>query len=252
MCASWTSFGAWALNETDQAARRAVALDDASAPAHMALGTVHIWAEQTELGLAEAMRALELNPNFAHAAMAVGNRLDLVGRGEEGIAQMERALELNPRDPNRWRYMAYLARAWLSLGDPERAAEWSRQAIMLLFLSLGRSSMSPCTLGSLGCAGREVEHPVLELLYRARGQGRGRFSKPRPRESTNDIPGDHDTGPCCPSLGLRGQWRQYDASDLVRCLHAASRSQCQPGTRRVRVPLGDSAWRRSVMDVLTG
>ncbi len=115
-----------------EASRRAVALDGGSALAHISLGTVHIWAEETELGLAEAQTALELNPNFAHAAMAVGNRLDLVGRTEEGIEQMERSLVLNPRDPMRWRYMAYLSRAYVSLGEYERAADWARKAVMLL------------------------------------------------------------------------------------------------------------------------
>ncbi len=114
-----------------EAARRAVALDDSSALAHMSVGTVHIWAEETALGLAEAQTALQLNPNFAHAAMAVGNRLDLVGKTEEGIAQMERALMLNPRDPNRWRYMAYLSRAYISIGEYQRAADWARKAVLL-------------------------------------------------------------------------------------------------------------------------
>jgi len=74
---------------------------------------------------------LQLNPNFAHAAMAVGNRLDLVGRGAEGIPQMERGLALNPRDPVRWRYMAYLARAYVSRGEPQIAADWARKAVLL-------------------------------------------------------------------------------------------------------------------------
>jgi adenylate cyclase len=114
-----------------EAARRAVALDDGSALAHLSLGTVHIWNEETALGLGEAQTALQLNPNFAVAAMAVGNRLDLMGETAAGIAQMERALKLNPRDPNRARYMAYLSRACVSLGDYERAADWARKAVLL-------------------------------------------------------------------------------------------------------------------------
>lgn len=113
------------------AARKALALDDDSAVAHMALGSLHIMDERPEIGLAEAQRALALNPNFAHAAMAVGNRLDLVGQSREGIAQMERALALNPRDPSRWRYLAYLSRAHVSLGDYERGAACARQALQL-------------------------------------------------------------------------------------------------------------------------
>jgi adenylate cyclase len=114
-----------------EASRRAVALDNGSAMAHMALGECHIWAEETDLGLAEAQIALELNPNFAIAGMSVGNRLDLMGRTEEGIAQMERALTLNPRDPNRWRYMAYLSRAYIGLEDYQKAADWARKAVLL-------------------------------------------------------------------------------------------------------------------------
>ena len=119
------------LRQGFAAARKAVALDDSSALAHISLGTVHIWAEETELGLSEAQVALQLNPNFAHAAMAVGNRLDLVGQTEAGIAQMERSLQLNPRDPMRWRYMAYLARAYVSLEEYDTAAEWGQKAVSL-------------------------------------------------------------------------------------------------------------------------
>jgi adenylate cyclase len=114
-----------------EASHKAVALDKNSAVAHMGLGECHIWAEETDLGLAEAQIALELNPNFAIAAMSVGNRLDLMGRTEDGIVQIERALTLNPRDPNRWRYMAYLSRAYIGLGDYQRAADWGREAALL-------------------------------------------------------------------------------------------------------------------------
>lgn len=114
-----------------QASHKALALDENSAVAHMGLGECYIWAEETELGLAEAQMALELNPNFAIAAMSVGNRLDLMGQTEAGIAQMERALTLNPRDPNRWRYMAYLSRAYVGLEDYQRAADWARKAALL-------------------------------------------------------------------------------------------------------------------------
>lgn len=119
------------LEQGFAAARRAVALDPGSALAHLALGTVHIWAGETELGLEQALVAHDLNPNFAIAGMAAGNRLDLVGRTEEGIALMEQALALNPRDPNRWRYMAYMSRALISRGEYAKAAEWARRSVAL-------------------------------------------------------------------------------------------------------------------------
>jgi adenylate cyclase len=120
-----------ALKLAFEATRKAIALDDGSAVAHLCLGTTYIWAGETALGLAEAQIALRLNPNFAYAGMAVGNRLDLMGQTEEGIAQMERALTLNPRDPLRWRYMACLSRAYISLDQYETAADWARQAVLL-------------------------------------------------------------------------------------------------------------------------
>ena len=44
---------------------------------------------------------------------------------------MERALTLNPRDPNRWRYMAYLSRAYIGLEDYQRATDWARKAALM-------------------------------------------------------------------------------------------------------------------------
>ncbi|MCH8117206.1 MAG: adenylate/guanylate cyclase domain-containing protein, partial [Proteobacteria bacterium] len=120
-----------ALKLAFEATRKAIALDDGSAVAHLCLGTTYIWAGETALGLAEAQIALQLNPNFAYAGMAVGNRLDLMGQTEEGIAQMERALTLNPRDPLRWRYMGCLSRAYIRLDQYETAADWARQAVLL-------------------------------------------------------------------------------------------------------------------------
>ena len=96
-----------ALKLAFEATRKAIALDDGSAVAHLCLGTTYIWAGETALGLAEAQIALQLNPNFAYAGMAVGNRLDLMGQTEEGIAQMERArgthVQSTPRTGQRWK-----------------------------------------------------------------------------------------------------------------------------------------------------
>lgn len=112
-----------------KAAKRAVALEGKSAFAHLALGTAFVWEEQFDLGIAEVERALELNPYYAHAHMALGNRLDLVGRTAEGIGKMEISLELNPRDPSRAMYMAFLSRAYISLGQREKALDWIRRAV---------------------------------------------------------------------------------------------------------------------------
>jgi TolB-like protein len=107
--------------------RRAIALDDRSAVAHLCLGSAHVWRGELEQGLLQAQRALTLNPSYALAALAVGNRLDLLGDAARGIAQMERALALNPRDPARWHYLGFLARAHCALGDHATALGWAEQ-----------------------------------------------------------------------------------------------------------------------------
>jgi len=110
---------------------RAVSLDERSALAHLALSSVYVWSGDVASALAEAKCALDLNPNDVRAGFAVGNRQTLIGDLEEGIATIKAALSLNPRDPYRWHYFGYLSRAYLTLGEPEHALEWARQAVQL-------------------------------------------------------------------------------------------------------------------------
>lgn len=127
--------GAVAIGERDkvlaqgmEAARQAVAFDPNSSAAHVVMGQAHVWAEEFEAAIAETNLAVELNPSNAHARMALGNRLDLIGRTVDGIAQMENSLRLNPRDPRRFVYMGYLARAHVTLGEYETALQWAGKA----------------------------------------------------------------------------------------------------------------------------
>ena len=114
-----------------EAAREAVALDTNSSSAHLSLGHAYVWAEDYASAVSETELAVELNPSNAHARMALGNRLDLIGKTTEGIAQMMRSLQLNPRDPTRFNYMGYLARAHITLGEYEKALQWARKAAQL-------------------------------------------------------------------------------------------------------------------------
>lgn len=84
-----------------EATRRAVALDEQSAIAHLALSSVLIWTGDVREGLRYAQRALDLNPNDVRAGLAVGNRLTLIGSVQDGIKKIEDTLPLNPLDPVR-------------------------------------------------------------------------------------------------------------------------------------------------------
>lgn len=174
------------LADAADAAQKALSLDEASAVAHMAMGSVHIWSGEIELGLGEAQTALELNPNFSHAALAVGNRLDLVGRTAEGIAQLEHALALNPRDPNQWRYVAYLARAYITQGDYHRATALARRALQL------RPDLAEAWFRCAVCVAHTGDEPeARELIDRCRALDPGYLQtrsdwRPYPDAERND------------------------------------------------------------------
>jgi adenylate cyclase len=111
-----------------EAAHRAVALDGASSTAHQVLSTAHIWRNEHDFSLAEALLAVELNPNDAVSLHALGNKSDLAG-DPEGIPRMIRAQQLNPQDPERHTHLSFLARAYVNAHQYERALETARLAI---------------------------------------------------------------------------------------------------------------------------
>jgi adenylate cyclase len=111
-----------------EAARNAVAFDDASAIAHETLGTAYIWSNKHDLALAETKRAVELNPSDAVNLHALGNKIDLAG-DPSGISKMERAQDLNRQDPRRHMYLTFLARAYLNARQYEKAVETAQMAV---------------------------------------------------------------------------------------------------------------------------
>ena len=78
------------------ASSQALALDDRSAEAHLAMGVIH-W-NTWEFSAAEPgyRRALELNPNFRQAHEAYSNFLNSLGRFSEALEEDRRAQELDP------------------------------------------------------------------------------------------------------------------------------------------------------------
>jgi TolB-like protein/class 3 adenylate cyclase len=89
------------LRRAEQAARRALSIDDpgANARAHAILGNIHTFVGNYEAALAEADRAIELNPSDAIARSLRGGILLWTGKLEESISASEAARRYDPRLP---------------------------------------------------------------------------------------------------------------------------------------------------------
>jgi TolB-like protein len=83
----------------ERAALAAIHADGEDAWAHLALGSVYLFARRFEDSLAEFELALQLNPNFSLAQGYYGLTLSYCGRWEDGAVAADRALRLSPRDP---------------------------------------------------------------------------------------------------------------------------------------------------------
>lgn len=79
------------------AAQRAIALDEALAYAHVALGHILLIYDRDWAGAhSQAKRAIALNPSDADAHWLLSNYLAAVGRVDEAVVEMKRARELDP------------------------------------------------------------------------------------------------------------------------------------------------------------
>ena len=94
----WIEDPAVGVRRAEDAARRAIALDEpgARARAHAMLGAVHSFTGRFDAALVEADRAIELNPSDTHAQALRGDALLWTGRIDEAIAAIETAKRFDP------------------------------------------------------------------------------------------------------------------------------------------------------------
>jgi serine/threonine protein kinase/Flp pilus assembly protein TadD len=85
-----------ALEKGKVAALKALALDEALAEAHTAMGIVRMLEWDWKGAEQEYQRAIQLNPNLALARDAYASFLDAQGRSTEAIAEATGAIELDP------------------------------------------------------------------------------------------------------------------------------------------------------------
>jgi DNA-binding winged helix-turn-helix (wHTH) protein/tetratricopeptide (TPR) repeat protein len=89
-----------AFQEARAAALRALAMDDTSADAQVALGAVLFFSEWNWAGAERSLkRALQLNPNHSEAYLVYGQLLEALGNLEQGLRMKWKALERDPFSP---------------------------------------------------------------------------------------------------------------------------------------------------------
>ena len=118
-------FSARVLEDAHRAARTAVALDPGFSLAHGALGYAQLWLQQYEASEASLRRAIALNPNDADSLRNYGDALGNFGEHRASIEAFERSLRLDPFSPPI--VPGLMARAYIMLGEPDRALPLARE-----------------------------------------------------------------------------------------------------------------------------
>ena len=96
----WSASPPGSIEQAEEAATLAVALDDSDPVAHWALGLVNLYTRRHDGAIREAERAIVLNPNFAEGHVSLGEALHYSGRSAEALACFDRAEALNPYFPD--------------------------------------------------------------------------------------------------------------------------------------------------------
>jgi TolB-like protein/DNA-binding winged helix-turn-helix (wHTH) protein len=120
--------GIEALPKMEEAASRAVELDDTLAEAHTALAGARMNEWDWPSTEREFKRAIALNPNEEMAHRWYGFYLDAMGRQTESLNEWKRAYELNPSSPAT---TAWLGWALFRVGRSQEAIALLQEAIQL-------------------------------------------------------------------------------------------------------------------------
>ncbi|HEV2955193.1 MAG TPA: winged helix-turn-helix domain-containing tetratricopeptide repeat protein [Xanthobacteraceae bacterium] len=115
----------------ERAAQTAIVADGDDPWAHLALGSVYLFARRFDDSLAELEMALRLNPNFSLAQGYHGLVLAYCGRWEEASQAAGRALRLSPRDPFSAIYNGIASYAQFVGRNYEEAMRLAREGIRL-------------------------------------------------------------------------------------------------------------------------
>jgi len=117
------------LAQAFEHAEKAVAVDDRSALAHIALGRVLGFRGQLDEGLVEMELAVRLNPSSAGGYLALAAILYWKGRSAEALKTIDQALRLSPHDPMMFAVRSIQALCHADLGNLSEAEGFARAAV---------------------------------------------------------------------------------------------------------------------------
>ena len=147
------------LRRSEEAARRALAIDDpgANARAHAILGNIYTFTGNYDAALAEADRAIELNGSDALAHSLRGGILLWLGKIDESIAASEAARRFDPRLPAEGMFNLalayYLAGRYRDAAQAGAALEAGARTVFLRAVHVAALAQ----LGELEAARREAD-----------------------------------------------------------------------------------------------
>jgi adenylate cyclase len=175
----WSETPAQALAECQEAAQKAVALDENNVHALVVLGMGWSFGGEHERAVSVLKRAIELNPSAAFAYWLLGMTITSMDQPNDGIDLVEKAIRLSPHDPLMHQMLQNLGVAHLMAGHYEQAATCAKRvldlrpdqphAYRLLAASYGHLGRNEEALSALNAMhqlqpGFSVEH--LRLLNR--------------------------------------------------------------------------------------
>lgn len=192
------------IGKIEQAATRAIELDETLPAAHAAMGLAYTWKRDSLAAEREYQRSIELNPAYAFAHQMLADTLRAAGRTNEALAELERARESDPLSliiNNAIGWHLYLARrynpaiaqfqktlqldanfalAHFDLGRAYEAKGMLGEALAEFQKAKDLSEGSPFTLGGLGhCYGvAGQKDKAREVLAELRSLARQRYVSP--------------------------------------------------------------------------
>ena len=126
---AWNGAGEAEVDRAEEAANKAISLEQKTPLAHYALGFVHRLRGNHDASLRAFRKAIEHDPNLAKAYAQAANELVFIGKPSEAIPLVEQAIRLSPQDPSMGPFLWVKGRAHFTLGDYPSAIEALEESV---------------------------------------------------------------------------------------------------------------------------